>query len=350
MFKRGGVWWTCIRYEDKKVQKSLETDDRRLAQAIEAKIRAEIAEGKFFDKPVGQGKTFRDMMEKFMQEHAPKVSKNMQISYRTSLGNLMPYFNDAKVAEITPKMLSSYKAKRYGDGLKPATINRELSMLSKAFNLAVREWEWVKENPVSKVSKDKENNERDRWLSSGEEENLLKESPQWLKEIILFDLHTGLRQNEVLSLTWDRVTLLRKVIVIQETKNGKPRTIPLNQTALNILVEKSKVINLKTGLVFPNGKGKKIIYNVLIVPFNKAKQKAKIEDFCFHDMRHTFATRLTQRGYDIYKISKLLGHKDIRMTQRYAHHCPESLRDGIQMLDSDYNLTTVRENKFVSNA
>ncbi|MDO8141428.1 MAG: site-specific integrase [Candidatus Brocadiales bacterium] len=350
MFKRGGgVWWTCIRLNGKKIQESLDTTDKKLAQAIESKIRTDIIEGKYFGKYAGSNKTFAEMMEKFMQEHAPKVSRNMQISYRTSLGNLTPYFNDARVLQITPKMISSYKAKRYGDGVKPASVNRELSMLSKAFNLACKEWEWVKENPVSKVSKDKENNERDRWLTDDEEKRLLENSPQWLKEIIIFDLNTGLRQNELLSLTWDRVDLFRRVIVIQESKNGKPRTIPLTQTALDILTEKSKVINLKTGLVFPNGKGKKIVYNVLTFPFNKAKARAGIENFHFHDLRHTFATRLAQRGVDIYKISKLLGHKDIRMTQRYAHHCPESLRIGIQVLESDYVLTTVRENRKVSN-
>ncbi len=70
-------------------------------------------------------------------------------------------------------------------------------------------------------------------------------------------------------------------------------------------------------------------------------RKAGIKDFRFHDLRHTFATRLAQAGVDLYKISKLLGHKDIKMTQRYAHHCPDSLRDGVEILEVDYNLTTI---------
>ena len=75
--------------------------------------------------------------------------------------------------------------------------------------------------------------------------------------------------------------------------------------------------------------------------FKKALQKADIKDFHFHDLRHTFATRLAQNGVDIYTISKLLGHKDIQMTQRYSHHSPESLRDGIQVLEVSHNLVTV---------
>ena len=350
MFKRGGVWWTCIRYEDKKVQKSLETDDRRLAQAIEAKIRAEIAEGKFFDKPVGQSKTFKDMMEKFMQEHAPKVSKNMQKSYASSLKHLATFWGNSKLSDIKPKLISEYKVLRKNKGIKPATINRELAMLSKAFNLAVKEWEWIRDNPVSRVPKEKENNERDRWLNAEDEKRLLENSLSWLKDIIIFDLNTGLRQDELLSLQWSRVDLFRKIIIIQESKNGKPRTIPLNQIALDILMEKSKRRNLKSDLVFLSNMSTKIDRHNLRRAFNIALDKTGIQNFHFHDLRHTFATRLAQRGIDIYKISKLLGHQDIRMTQRYSHHCPDSLRDGVQILEADYNLTTVGGKRDVANS
>ncbi len=84
--------------------------------------------------------------------------------------------------------------------------------------------------------------------------------------------------------------------------------------------------------------------------FNIALDKTGIQNFHFHDLRHTFATRLAQRGIDIYKISRLLGHQDIRMTQRYSHHCPDSLRDGVQILEADYNLTTVEGKRDVANS
>ena len=75
-------------------------------------------------------------------------------------------------------------------------------------------------------------------------------------------------------------------------------------------------------------------------------RKVEITDFRLHDLRHSFATRLTQADVDLYKISKLLGHKDIKMTQRYAHHCPNSLKPALEVLESDYNLTTIEENEF----
>jgi integrase len=348
MFKRGGVWWASINCKGKRVRKSLETTDKKLAQAIEAKIRTEIVEGKYFEKSTGDNKTLNDMMEKFMKEHAPKVSVNTQKSYLVSLKHLSSFFGDSRLTKITPKIVSDYKVLRYSEGVKPATINRELAMLSKALNLAVKEWEWMKENPVIKVSKEKENNKRDRWLTEDEEKRLLENSPHWLRDILVFALHTGLRQDELLSLQWSRVDLFRKIIIIQESKNGKPRTIPLNQIALDILTEKARVRNLRSDLVFPSNAMTKINCQNLIRAFNIAVRKADIHNFRFHDLRHTFATRLAQRGIDLYKISKLLGHYSIEMTERYAHHCPESLKDGVQVLESGHNLVTVGKTRNVS--
>ena len=278
-----------------------------------------------------------------MVEHAPTVSVNTQISYTTSLNRLTLFFGESNLLSISSKMISRYKVFRRAEGAKPGTINRELSMLSKAFNLAVREWEWLKDNPTSRVPKEKENNERDRWLTKDEEKKILDNSPEWLREIVVFALNTGLRQDELLSLEWSRSNPFRKTILIQNTKNDKPKTLPLNKTALDVLNQRSKVKSFKNDLVFFNRNGKKIYANNLRKSFYSALRKVGIEDFRFHDLRHTFATRLAQAGVDLYKISKLLGHKDIKMTQRYAHHCPESLRDGVEMLEVDYNLTTIKE-------
>ncbi len=345
MFKRAGVWWTCIRHNGREIQKSLETSDKKLAQDIEAKIRTEIVEGSYFEKLVGRNKTFGDMMDKFMAEHAPTVSENTQRSYTTSLKFLLPHFGDSNLISISPKMISRYKVLRKGDGVKPATVNRELAMLSKAFSLAAKEWEWLKDNPVSRVSKEKENNARDRWLSKDEEKRLLDNSPEWIKQIIIFSLNTGLRLGELTGLEWSRVDISNKTILIDNSKNGEQRTIPLNKYALDVVTQRSRVRSLKCDYVFINRYGGKINPNSLRDAFRKILRKVEIDDFRLHDLRHSFATRLTQSDVDLYKISKLLGHKDIKMTQRYAHHCPDSLREGVEVLDVDYNLTTVEENE-----
>ncbi|MHC4455183.1 MAG: tyrosine-type recombinase/integrase, partial [Planctomycetota bacterium] len=308
---------------------------------IEAKIRTEIVEGCYFEKLVGSSKTFKDMAERFMQEYSLKVSKATRISYSTSLTHFNSFFEETKLINITPKMISRYKVLRINEGAKPATINRELAMLSKAFSLAVKDWEWINENPISKVQKEKVDNQRDRWLNKNEEKQILDNSPDWLREIVTFGLHTGLRLQEILSLEWSRVNLFRRTILIKETKNGNPKTLPLNKNALDVLNQRSTVKSIKNDFVFFNSNGEKINSNVLRTAFYSVLKKVGIDDFRLHDLRHSFATRLAQAGVDIYKISKLLGHKDIKMTQRYAHHCPDSLRDGVEMLETDYNLTTM---------
>ena len=343
MFKRSGVWYTCIRHGGKKIQKSLGTANKASAQKIESKIRTQINEGEYFERLVGRNKTFKDMMDKFMVEHVPKVSVSTQSSYATSLKHLIPIFGESNLLSVSPKMISRYKVLRYGEGAAPASVNRELSMLTKALNLAVKEWEWLRDNPASKVPKDKENNERDRWLTKDEEKKILDNSPEWIREIVVFLLNTGLRLEESLSLEWSRVNLLCRTILIRETKNGSPKTLPLNKIALDVLNQRSKVKSIKNDYVFISCRGKKVNPHFLRRSFYKVLKGVGIENVWLHDLRHTFATRLAQSGVDLYKISKLLGHKDIRMTQRYAHHCLDSLRDRVEILESDYNLTTVGE-------
>lgn len=343
MFKRGGVWWINIRHNGRRIQKSLDTANKKLAERIGAKIRLELAEGIYFEKIIGAKKTVAEMMEKFMEEHAPKVSKGMQKSYRVSKKHILKFFGEMTLKEVTPKQISRYKMQRLAKKRKPATVNREIAVLSKAFSLAFKEWEWVLNNPVAKISREKENNLIDRWLTYEEEKALLAKSPEWLREIFIFALNTGMRKGEILSLAWKDVDLFRKVLIVRETKNKTPRTIPLNKAVMELLKQKAKVRQLQIHFVFHSQANSRLMERNLSRAFYRALELSEVKDFRFHDLRHTFATRLAQNGIDLYKISKLLGHKDITTTQRYAHHCPESLREGVEVLDErfGYNLATV---------
>lgn len=158
-------------------------------------------------------------------------------------------------------------------------------------------------------------------------------SPDWLKEIIVFALNTGLRQGELIDLTWDRVDSLNKTFTILEQKNKGKDTLPLNENAMEVLNARSKVKSIKGYFVFYNKKGNTIVSSNLGRSFRSVVKKAGIAKFRFHDLRHTFATRLAQRGVDIYKIQRLGRWKSIQMVIRYAHHYAESLRDGIEKLD-----------------
>jgi integrase len=180
------------------------------------------------------------------------------------------------------------------------------------------------------------NNQIERWLTLEEEKKLLAVSPVWLQEIIIFAIHTGLRRSEILNLKWPLVDLFRKTLTLLEQKNKNKDTLPLNQNALAILMRRAKVKSI-TQFVFYNGNGQRIDANNLNRAFRSAVKKSGIEKFRFHDLRHTFATRLIQGGIDLYKLQKLGRWKDISMVARYAHHYSESLRSGIEILDKMKN-------------
>ena len=141
-----------------------------------------------------------------------------------------------------------------------------------------------------------------------------------------------MRLGEILSLTWKAVDLDRRTAIIFKSKNGERRTIPLNKRAWEVLKGRAKVKSRKTDIVFYNENHAEYDYSNLEKAFRSALAKAKIQDFRFHDLRHCFATKLVQRGVDLYKVQLLLGHKTPLMTQRYAHHYPESLREGVEAL------------------
>ncbi|MBM4305181.1 MAG: site-specific integrase [Deltaproteobacteria bacterium] len=334
LFKRGSVWWMSFIYQGKQYRKSTETNDGKLAKRIYDKVKGEIAEGKWFEKLPGEEKTFTELMEKYMAEHsarnkAPK-SHNRDKSLKV---HLLKDFGDLTLVEITPMLISAYKARRRGEGASPRTLNYELALMSHAFNLALKEWEWTRDNPVRKVSKEKVNNQVERWLTLEEEEKLIASSLDWIKEIISFAIATGLRESEILDLKWPQVNMARKTIEILVQKNKGKDTLPLNKRALEILEQRSRSRLPGVEFVFCTGKGTRIGARNLLRGFYSALKKAKITPLRFHDLRHTFATRLVQAGVDLYTVQKLGRWKNISMVMRYAHHYPESLRSGVEVLD-----------------
>jgi integrase len=159
---------------------------------------------------------------------------------------------------------------------------------------------------------------------------------------MVFPLNTGLREGELVNLSWkDGIDLLRKTVVVVESKNGEKRTIPMNKKIFEMLRRKSRVRPMH-GRVFYWEKGSLNVY-VIQYQFKKACRKAGIEDLHFHDLRHTFATRLIQAGVDLYTVQRLLGHKTPGMTQRYAHHSTESLRSSVEVLDKLESVTILAQ-------
>lgn len=277
------------------------------------------------------------MMEKYVEENS-KPNKVSTARDDASLLHLSPFFDRYRLAEITPSLISEYKSKRRREGAAPGTVNREMALLKHAFDLAHKVRGWVAENAVMKVPMEKEPPSRDRWLSSEEERKLLGASPKWLQEIIIFAVETGCRRGEILSLEWKDVDLFKKTVSVLATKTGERRTIPLTQRAFDVLLEKeksrSKVRAIRGDFLFSHPAGRKVNINTLHSAFEDAIEKAGIQDFHFHDLRHTFASRLAQSGVGPYTMQKLMGHSSFTMTQRHAHHFVESLRRGIEYFEA----------------
>lgn len=347
LYKRKGsqYYWMTFRVNGKKIYESTETRNKKLAETRHAKRLVETADGKWFPSEAKK-RTFEELKERYMNEHS-KIHKTSKSTLRdeSSFKHLSSYFKGLKLSEILPARISEYKSLRTGDGAKPATLSRELEVLRHSLNLAVREWEWLERSPFEKVRIERVNNRIERWLAKEEENILLDASLPWLRDIIIFALNTGMRQSEILNLKWTEVDLFRRIVVALETKNKEKRTIPINQTVLDLLKVKIKVQSM-SGYVFTSQASDRIDARNLLRAFYRARKAVNLEDVRFHDLRHTFATRLVQSGVDLYTVKELLGHKTITMTMRYAHHNIESLRHGVEVLDKiGYSLVTVAEKK-----
>ncbi len=181
----------------------------------------------------------------------------------------------------------------------------------------------------------KENNHRLRFLTDAEVEALLQacddlkaHSPH-LRPIVETALLTGMRRGEVLSLKWDQIR--NGFIYLRETKANKARQIPINDRLAAVLKEVRRKNQLKSEYVFCDSQGRRF-YEVKR-SFNSACRRAGLEDFRFHDLRHTFASRLVMKGASLKAVQELLGHADMKMTMRYAHLSQEHLRDSVNLLN-----------------
>lgn len=295
LYRRGHVWWMTFTYHGQQVRASTGQIDKRAAELILGDTRRQLRDGAYRITLEEQNRRFGELMERFLREHVTK--KASQRSYVGYVKRLRVFFgDDTPLADITPRLIVEYKNQLFADGLAPASVNRHLSTLKKAFNLALREWEWCQRNPVLSVSMERENNGRDRWLTVEEEGRVLAACGPWLRDIVQFALGTGMRMGEILALSWRGVDLPRRTAMVFQSKNGERRTIPMNQTVLNLIKKRGTIRSLNTDLVFPSKTDTPLESGHLRRAFRLALKKARIEDFHFHDLRHTFAALWIQSG------------------------------------------------------
>lgn len=250
------------------------------------------------------------------------------------------FFAGRKLKDIQRSDVSRYIALRLAAGLSNGSVNLEISTLSGAYNFASVNWCWTLHNPVTGLHL-RQREGRLRYLSPVEIRSLIavsqgpRKSPH-LADFIRLAVNTGCRKNELLKLRWKAVELGKGSIVIEgdNSKNGRRRMIPLNQVALGAIQSRSDFRSHfcpQSPWVFCYKDGRRVTR--VDKPFWSALERAGIEDFRIHDLRHTFASWLVTEDVSLYHVKELLGHRSITMTERYAHLANSALRRAVAVLD-----------------
>jgi integrase len=249
--------------------------------------------------------------------------------------------SERQIGEIIAADIEGYKLHRRKE-VSGSTVNRELALLKRMFNLAI-DWDlYLGSNPVRKVKFFQEINTGFRVLSKEEEKKFLASATPYIQDIAIFALNTGLRIGEILSLKWESVNLEKSLLTVFAEKTHKIRPVPINSEARRVL--EFWTLGRKNEFVFYNHETGKPFVD-LKTGFALACRKADIEGVTWHTLRHTFASRLLDRGVDIVTVQQLLGHSTVLVTMRYTHTNLDSKKAAVAKLEGfGDNLVTVRQN------
>lgn len=293
------------------------TDARKWEQDIESAIR----DGHHFKTSKAKKHTLNEMIDRYLaQQQISKCTRAQLEWWKKAIGSCL-------IADVSP----SYIAEKRNELLRtqtprgslrcPATVCRYLSALSHVFTIGIKEFDWVETNPVRNVTKPKEPPGRVRFLDVQERARLLeacqKISSPYLYCVVILAISTGMRQGEIMNLKWTDLDLFRKQLILEKTKNGTRRTVPIVRLAYDLLKDLYENRNRATDLLLPGKKFNKPID--LRKLWLKALKEAKIENFRFHDLRHTAASYLAMNGASLAEIGTLLSHLHIEVTRRYSH-------------------------------
>src|SRR3972149_4408879 len=288
LYKRGNVWW--IRYQDTfgKIRfESSHSASFKDAEYLLTQRKKDVMEGK---EPISQKRIIHSF--KKLSEHYLLWAERQKayISKKGFIKQLTETFGNYPLTAFTTRAIEEWQTQRLSIN-KPATVNRLLATLKHMFTKAC--------NPH-------------------------------LRPIVITALNTGMRKEEILSLEWERhIDLRHGFILLDITKNGERREIPINQTLRGTL--QGIVRRIDSPYVFIDGEGRR--FKNIKRSFHSACKKAGIKDFRFHDLRHCFASHLIMAGVDITTIKELLGHKTLTMTLRYAHLAPSHKVKAVEMLE-----------------
>lgn len=320
--KRNGVWWVDITHNGNRIRKSTKTEIKSEAQIFHDKFNSELWEASQILKT--PKKEWQAAATRWLDESCHKRSL---VDDKTHLRWLAPFLKATYLTDITTEMIENIAKKKEQTGVSAASVNRMLEVVRAILRKAHKEWGWLQVVPAVRMRK--EDNHRIRWLTYREADRLIKELPTHLKDMALFTLATGLRQSNVTDLKWCDVDLTRCHALVhpEDSKTGRAIPVPLNQDAIDILTRQ---------------KGKSPIY---VFTYNghpvtrcnnhawrKALVRAGINDFRWHDLRHTWASWHVQNGTSLQELQQLGGWSSFEMVLRYAHLSSDHLKHAAQRI------------------
>jgi len=333
VYQRNKTWTIDFYVRDKRIQKAVPEAENR-EEALRILLQERI---KSIDKPhkieerreekIG----FRDFAKIYLEDYMMSVRRNFRPDvYRLQI--LCSYFKNVDLRIVTPLAIERFRKSRLKLGNTQTTVNRYLQLLKRMFNLAIEEG-YLERNSVTRVKFHSEkDNLKERTLKEEEETKLMETCSKPLSSIIVVALNTGMRRAEILGLKWIQIDLKARIIRVEKTKSGRVRFIPINDVLFSEL-NRLRSENSQSPFVFFNPKTRKP-YLDMKTGFKGALRRAGIEGLRFHDLRHTFASRLVEKGADIETVRDLLGHHSITITQRYTHSTDDRKRSAVELLSS----------------
>jgi integrase len=330
-----GTWY--LRYKDANGktchQRIGRTHEMSLeqAKARARQLKAEIALGANPREEEKQRKAVLTLKE-FFDEHYLAFAKERKRSWTDDQGlwerRLRAAFGDKRLNQITRQEIQQFHTGLKAEGLAAASCNHYIKLLRRMLNLAV-EWELLDRNPAARVALFRENNQLDHSMNDEELKRLLSvlrsHRNRSVATIALFLLSTGARLNEALKAQWSHVDLERRVwqIPAYNSKSGKVRSVPLNDSALDVL----RGLNTSEGYLFVNRKTGQP-YTTIHKGWEQIREAAGLPHLRLHDLRHQFASFLVNSGRSLYEVQAVLGHSDPTVTQRYSHLSTKALQEA----------------------
>lgn len=327
--KGSGVWW--INYYDSDGRRHREKIGREnVAVNAYIKRQSEVRDGRFQAPRSGAKLKFRELAEDALANKKLRLAMRSWKTDKLRLAAVKEVFGETPASAISPGKIESFLTGLREKGRSTSTLNRYRSLMSSIFSFGVRSGK-IRANPVAKVERFQENEHRVRFLSASEEEALRKAvraiSTEREAEMDLA-LHTGMRRGEQYGLTWADVDLERGIVTVQKGKTGR-RFIVLNSVAKDALEILWEISNGSKFVCPDKRRDDQLDWRRW---FEAATKTAKVDNFRWHDLRHTFASRLVMAGVDLSTVQKLLGHRSIVTTMRYAHLSPDHLQTAVGRL------------------